>query len=143
MRKAVTGSVAAIFLLLSNATPHADAPTASPHAGNKTAANPVRAASPAKADADDGERVALIVCSSCHVVSPTQDVKPVLQPPAASFRSIANKADTTEASLRHFIGTTHKGILPPDQMPNPELSDEQLANVVRFIMTLRHSRDPR
>jgi len=143
MRKTVIAPAAAIFLLLSNSTPHAVALVARPYAGNAAAALPVLTTAAVKADTDAGERLALIVCSACHVVSPTQDVKPVLQPPARSFDSIANKPDTTEASLRHFISTTHKEILPPDQMPNPELSDEQTTSVVRFIMSLRHRRDRR
>jgi mono/diheme cytochrome c family protein len=101
---------------------------------------PAQATPPAVGNANDGRRLALRVCSACHVVSQTQEFKPILQPPAPSFGRIANQPRTTVASLRHFISTTHKGIVPPHQMPNPELSEEQVANVVSFIMSLRNRR---
>jgi mono/diheme cytochrome c family protein len=139
-RRALIAPAATIMFLLSNSTPHAVVPLASPYTGPKTAAIPAQATPPVMGDANDGRRLALMVCSACHVISPTQEFKPILQPAAPSFGRIANQPHTTAASLRHFITTTHKGIVPPHQMSNPELSDEQIANVVSFIMSLRHRR---
>lgn len=139
-RMAVIAAAATSIFLLSNSTPHAGAPLASRYADTSTAAVPAQATPPAMGDANEGRRLALRVCSACHVVSPKEEFKPILQPPAPSFARIANQPRTTAATLRHFISTTHKGIVPPHQMPNPELSGEQVADVVSFIMSLRDRR---
>jgi cytochrome c1 len=47
-------------------------------------------------------------------------------------------ADSTRASLRHFVTTTHwdeKSL--PLTMPNPSLTDSQIADVVSYILSLR------
>ena len=47
-------------------------------------------------------------------------------------------ADSTRASLRHFVRTTHwDEKSPPLTMPNPSLTDSQIADVVSYILSLR------
>ena len=85
-----------------------------------------------------GREVALNVCSACHVVASGQQRTPILDPPAASLMDIANRPDTKSATLRHFVASTHwdeKTV--PVTMPNPALTDAQIADVVRYIMSLR------
>lgn len=85
-----------------------------------------------------GRQLALQVCSVCHVVAPNQQFAPGLEQRTPSFEDIANKPDTSAESLRKFITTTHwdeKTI--PMTMPNPMLSDEQIAQVSSYILSLR------
>ena len=85
-----------------------------------------------------GHQLALHVCTACHVVEATQEYPVLLNPPAPPFKEIANRADLTRASLRHFIATTHwdEKVLPL-KMPNPELLDSQITDVVAYILSLR------
>jgi len=85
-----------------------------------------------------GRQIALQICAACHVVAPAQEFPPLLNPPAPPFAEIANRADSTRASLRHFVTHTHwdeKSL--PLTMPNPGLTDSQIAEVVSYILSLR------
>jgi hypothetical protein len=83
-------------------------------------------------------QIALHVCTACHVVEATQEYPVLLNPPAPPFADIANRADLTRSSLRHFIVATHwdEKTLPLT-MPNPELLDLQITDVVAYILSLR------
>ncbi len=62
----------------------------------------------------------------------------MLQIRTPSFFEIANRPDTTERSLRHFIMTTHWDERTiPMTMPNQELTAEQLKAVAHYILSLR------
>jgi mono/diheme cytochrome c family protein len=91
---------------------------------------------------DPGEwrHLALTVCTACHVVTLDQPDAPILQPPAPSFRAIARRPGTTEQSLRTFISTAHATLKNPFNMPNPQLTDDQIAGVASYILSLRGSR---
>jgi|SRR5271166_1346882 len=100
------------------------------------------AASPSEKPADSrvarGRQIAVQICSACHLVAQTQEFSPLLNPPAAPFDDIANRANSTRASLRHFVTTTHwdeKSL--PLTMPNPSLTDSQIGDVVSYILSLR------
>ena len=102
---------------------------------------PSRAGQPpasASASAALGDHIARTICSACHVVASDQDFPPLLIQPAPPFAEIANRADTSEASLRHFITSTHwdERTLPMT-MPNPQLTDNQIRAVSRYILSLR------
>jgi mono/diheme cytochrome c family protein len=85
-----------------------------------------------------GHQIALHVCTACHVVEATQEYPVLLNPPAPPFSDIANRADLTRASLRHFIVTTHWDTKTlPLTMPNPELLDFQVTDVAAYIFSLR------
>jgi mono/diheme cytochrome c family protein len=90
------------------------------------------------AQIERGHQIALKICTACHVVAPDQEFSPLLRPPAPPFAEIANRPDSTRASLRHFVVTTHwdEKTLPLT-MPNPELMDPQIADVVAYILSLR------
>lgn len=85
-----------------------------------------------------GEEIAQLQCAACHVVSQKQKYPPLLEDPAPSFQSIANRPQVSEAQLRHFIATTHW-----DQttirltMPNPGLSKPDTVAVIRYIVSLK------
>ena len=85
----------------------------------------------------EGHVLALKICSFCHVVAADQEFPPTLRKPAPSFRAIANRRGTTGESLRRFLATTHTTIAEPANMPNPRMTDEQIVDIVAYILTLR------
>jgi len=85
-----------------------------------------------------GRQLARIECSQCHVVSPDQEYPPSLEVSAPSFEAIADRRTTSEKSLRHFISTTHwDGQKIPMTMPAPELTKQETAAIVAYILSLR------
>lgn len=84
-----------------------------------------------------GRHIAEVVCWTCHVVAQDQEFEPILRPPAPPFASIARRSNITADYLRMFIATTHRDISKPQGMPNPQLLDFQIEQVVAYIMTLR------
>ena len=87
-------------------------------------------------NAKTGHNLALRLCTPCHVVSEDQEFAPTFTGPP-DFHSIANRPGTTAKSLRKFLATTHTTLSNPKNMPNPQLTDDQIRDIARFIMTLR------
>ena len=94
-------------------------------------------ASGAADDLQNGRYLADLICSICHVAGPDQSVEPVLRPPARSFETIAQRSTTSADSIRTFLTTTHRDISNPAGMPNPELLDFQIRQVVAYVLSLR------
>ena len=92
---------------------------------------------PYPSDPKEGKRLALLWCTSCHVVSRDQPGPPTLGIPTPTFEAIANKEGTSEESLRTFILTTHATVKHPYNMPNPELADFQATPVIAYILSLK------
>lgn len=88
-------------------------------------------------DVRKGHQVAAMLCSTCHVAAPDQAFMPILDPPAPSFASIAQRSDVTADWLQNFLTTTHRGLDNPKGMPNPYLTDYQIKQVVAYLMSLR------
>jgi len=89
-------------------------------------------------DPEAGRTLALWACTGCHVVAPDQRMKPVytLSPRPPHFKDIANRPDITAAALQQHLKSLPT--IPEDsRMANPDLSNEELRNVVAFILTLR------
>ena len=85
-----------------------------------------------------GEQIAQQQCSACHVVAEKQEFPPLLKEPAPSFKSIANRPDISEKTLRQFVVTTHWDLKTvPITMPNPELSKADTGAVIRYILSLK------
>jgi len=85
-----------------------------------------------------GRALALQACTGCHVVAADQPYAPVYKgtPRPLDFKDIANKPNTSAASLRRYLATLP--VIPKaSQMANPDLTEEELRNVSAFIMTLR------
>ena len=76
-----------------------------------------------------GHAIAKTWCSNCHVIDdrPTQagDTAP-------SFPAIAKRPSTTVLSLEAFLQTPH------GQMPNFQLSRQQIDDAIAYILSLRH-----
>jgi cytochrome c len=92
---------------------------------------------PAAGDPQEGHRLALKICDACHIAAADQQSPPILRHPAPSFRVIADRRGTTAASLRTFLLTTHATIAEPANMPNPQLTDDQVTQLVSYILSLR------
>ena len=88
-------------------------------------------------DASKGRHLAIMLCTDCHIVAPGQPYAPTLNPPAASFESIAQRAGTTVESLRSFLTTTHQGLDNQKGMPDPMLADFQIKELSAYILSLR------
>jgi mono/diheme cytochrome c family protein len=84
-----------------------------------------------------GHQLAIILCANCHLAAPDQPSRPVLNPAAPSFQSLAQRRDLTSDALAKFITTTHRGLDHPNGMPNPSLADYQVKQVVAYLLSLR------
>ena len=98
---------------------------------------------PARAGTPDSDKVAAgrtfagRVCGACHVVTQQRDELPVLAPPGPSFAVLAQRPNLTEAALREFLRSNHRGMGPHEAMPNPRLADYQIDEIVAFMMSLK------
>lgn len=79
-----------------------------------------------------GHDFALEVCSACHVVAKGQKSAPILKPPAPSLLAIARRQRSTESFLRHFLSSPH------GKMPDPQLAEFQIDEVVAYMLSLKH-----
>jgi len=98
---------------------------------------------PVPGDAEAGRALALIACTGCHTVTPTQPFKPVYvgSPHPPDFKDIANKPNLTAATLLHHLQTLPAVPQRPG-MANPLLTSTELRDVVAFIFTLRDTMAP-
>jgi mono/diheme cytochrome c family protein len=67
-------------------------------------------------DVQQGHRLAIIICSNCHV---------------------AQRTTTNADSLGTFLANTHRDISHPEGMPNPQLLDFQIKQVSAYLLSLR------
>lgn len=84
-----------------------------------------------------GHHLAVEVCAICHVAATDQRGQPILHPPAPPFASIMQRKDVSAEWLTNFLKTTHRGLDAPSGMPNPDLADFQIKQVVAYMMSLR------
>ena len=76
-----------------------------------------------------GRRVAIEICSDCHLVAedqPNQD--PQWLP---RFSSLAERDDVDKEWLETFFRTAHL------EMPEPDLSDAEVANIIAYFLSLK------
>jgi len=97
---------------------------------------------PAEANVQAGRALALLVCAGCHVVAPDQTFKPVYKGPPnpPAFKDIASQPGVSAESLRHHLETLPA--VARNSMPNLLLSDDELRDVVAYIITLREEPPP-
>ena len=104
------------------------------------AAGPARSQDASNPDnVRQGHDLAVKVCAFCHVAAKDQEILPILKPPAPSFESIAQRKTFDIDSVRTFVTTTHRDISGGSLkgMPNPELLDFQVKQVVAYLQSLR------
>ena len=94
---------------------------------------------PGKADdkISAGRAFAEKVCAACHVVAANQDFAPILKPPAPSFFAIARRKNLSEVFLRRFLSAPHGKRGESGKMPNPQLADYQIDEVVAYLLSLK------
>ena len=92
---------------------------------------------PVSGDAEAGRALALMACTGCHVVLPTQPFKPVYvgSPHPPDFKDIAGNNWTPESLQRHLQNLP--AVPQKAGMPNLDLTNKELRDVVAFIFTLR------
>jgi mono/diheme cytochrome c family protein len=73
-------------------------------------------------------------CDACHMIARDQDIQPLITDYAPSFAEIANRPGTTPEALRAFLRRQHAY----SNMPYPDLTPTDLADVVAYMMSLRH-----
>jgi mono/diheme cytochrome c family protein len=93
-----------------------------------------------QAEADQveaGRKFAERVCGNCHVTAAGPTRVPILDPPAPSFVATGRSASLTELHLQQLLTSKHAELGPRAQMPNPELADYQIDEIVAYFMTLK------
>ena len=88
----------------------------------------------------EGHKLALTLCSVCHVAAADQDGPPAMKDPGPPFSDIANRPEITPAALRTFLRIAHASTFPPFTMPNPRLSDRQIDAMIAYILSMRGQR---
>jgi len=91
----------------------------------------------AHADAKVGERLAQDVCTTCHIVSTDQAVRPVYDDALPNFEQIARRADFTLAWLDDFLKNKHASAANPTGMPNLRLTPAQTRDIYDYLASLR------
>ena len=84
-----------------------------------------------------GRKFAERVCGNCHVTAAGPTRVPILDPPAPSFVATGRSASLTELHLQQLLTSKHAELGPRAQMPNPELADYQIDEIVAYFMTLK------
>jgi mono/diheme cytochrome c family protein len=83
--------------------------------------------------AQEGRRLALSKCDVCHVVAADQQYRPLISHYAPSFYDVANRTSTNADSLQAFLAHPHTY----ENMPSPDLTPAQVANLTAYILSLR------
>jgi mono/diheme cytochrome c family protein len=89
---------------------------------------------PDKSQVEEGYRVAMYVCSECHIVAADQKVPPRQVPNGPTFMSIANRPDLTPQRLREHLTSMHATAGRPRHMPN---FDFEIDEVIAYIRSLK------
>jgi mono/diheme cytochrome c family protein len=84
-------------------------------------------------DADKGLKFAQKACAECHAVLKRQALSP--SPNAPTFREIANTPGMTGTALVVWFRSVHPTV--PKRMPNLILSDDDMDDVIAYILSLR------
>jgi mono/diheme cytochrome c family protein len=80
-------------------------------------------------DPQKGFEYARDVCSPCHAVAPEQPDSPVAEAPR--FADVANVSGMTATALIAWLQTSHP------TMPNIVMTDEQMRDVVQYVLSLK------
>lgn len=88
----------------------------------------------------NGHRLALEICSACHIAAPDQKTPPILKKPAPSLATLANRPGATAESVQRFLLTIHLSLANGKDMPNPELNEDQARDLAAYVMSLRKAK---
>ena len=90
-------------------------------------------------DVAQGHSLAILICGTCHIVARDQPNKPILQQPTPSFASIARRNTLDPDWLKAFLTSTHRGADNPKGMPDPELLESHVNQIIAYLMSLRNA----
>jgi cytochrome c551/c552 len=100
-----------------------------------------RPLSPREKRIEDGEYVALQLCSYCHVVSSDRRYRPDAGPDGPSFAAVAADPAVSAKSLRRFLAKTHwDATTLPMTMPQLMLTSDETDDVIAYILKDRKAR---
>jgi mono/diheme cytochrome c family protein len=88
-------------------------------------------------DVQAGRELAVEKCSSCHADNPVTG-----GPAGSAGRSLATIAKSDKAapdSLPAFLRSAHNSVSHPGNMPNPELTEQQIRLISAYLVFLRAS----
>jgi len=91
-------------------------------------------------DEDDvraGKRIAMSICSRCHIASFEQGNAPLLKPPGPSFIIMAKRNRLSDEELRGFLGAPHHSSPTMRKMPDVPLSGSQIDQLVQYFKSLK------
>jgi mono/diheme cytochrome c family protein len=80
-------------------------------------------------DAAKGHQYVQQICSECHSVEKGQ--RPVTERPSPNFETVAKTPGMTAIALTAVLRTPHRN------MPNIIIADDDLRNVVAYILSLQ------
>lgn len=84
----------------------------------------------------EGRRLARDRCETCHIVAADQEIKPLVSDYGPSFSDVANRPGLSAAAIETFLLHRHRF----GNMPFPELTEAQAADLASYILSLRSRR---
>jgi mono/diheme cytochrome c family protein len=87
-------------------------------------------------DTRKGLRLAQEICAECHAVLARETLSPM--PSAPPFQAVANTPGMTARALVVWFRASHP--LIPKTMPNLMIPDDDMDNVIAYILSLRDRR---
>ena len=139
--KRVFGPILLIFLIAACGGPKKEEAPAPPAAGSPTpeAAPPATAEAP-KGDPVVGKNAFIVYCSACH--GPDAKGRPNLGKNLTTSQFFGSKTDAelitfvkTGRLITDLLNTT--GVPMPPKGGNPALTDQDIANILAYVRTLR------
>jgi cytochrome c len=82
-----------------------------------------------RVEVEAGHQLARAWCDSCHAIEPGEASGPYADVP--SFDAVAQLPSTTATALKAFLRTPH------EDMPDIKFTENQLDDVVSYILSLR------
>jgi len=84
-----------------------------------------------------GRSLALLACAYCHIVEADQKSKRRIDIPLPTFQEVPDNPSATPRKLRIFLRPQHSEKPNELKMSNPTLNDDQIDDVVGYILRLR------
>jgi mono/diheme cytochrome c family protein len=88
-------------------------------------------------DAREGRDLALKACAPCHRVEGEPSGERASPLAGPTFADIARGQRAAPQTLRDFLRATHNDVGHPLNMPNPELTEEQIRLISAYLSRLR------
>ncbi len=90
-------------------------------------------------DAAAGKVVAIAICSSCHSIGLNDPGPAAPERRGPDFIAMAARPDLTREGIELFLKTTHARRDAPIGMPNPNLTRDQVSDVLTYLISLQNA----